>query len=438
MRITPDMLKNDEEDLGKNIPASSSIPDEIKKYLNDRSTMNNQPSLDLLPIDEPKVSDQELVNLDSKLNEISANKQRAPQSIPVSSKKDLDSLQNLVEPKVDNVIKEEPKNEIDELNDKYKWLNLISGISKAGNIFSHGVAGKQLDPTLFDNTAEYKQQLENIKLKPELELNKIKTAKEKELDDPNSEVSAQYKGYAKKIGLNVPEGATARSLERIIGLRERMAERELSAEDRKIRREELKMNRDMLSEQKRQSNAQSFEERMSNAIAKDQSYKDYMNGVGSLKRLDSALKDPNAIRDTAAIYSLFKELDPGSVVRESEYKTGEKAAGLVARLKTLSSQVGTSPRNLTPKTIEQIQSLVKEINDNNKNTLKRRLNPVLNQAKTRGANVENIIDKSILDEINNESSPVKESKTEEMVQVRTKEGKIISVPKSRVEELMKK
>jgi len=61
--------------------------------------------------------------------------------------------------------------------------------------------------------------------------------------------------------------------------------------------------------------------------------KDFQKIRSSWGRIQSAAKDPSAAGDLAIIFNFMKILDPGSVVRESEFATAENAAGVPQRIR---------------------------------------------------------------------------------------------------------
>lgn len=60
--------------------------------------------------------------------------------------------------------------------------------------------------------------------------------------------------------------------------------------------------------------------------------KDYTTIRNSTANLEAIAKSPSAASDIAMIYSFMKILDPGSVVRETEYATAQNAAGVPERV----------------------------------------------------------------------------------------------------------
>lgn len=66
--------------------------------------------------------------------------------------------------------------------------------------------------------------------------------------------------------------------------------------------------------------------------------------AGSTVRLMEAAKDPSAAGDLALIFNYMKILDPGSVVRETEFATAQNAAGVPDRIRGMYNRVVNGER----------------------------------------------------------------------------------------------
>lgn len=64
-----------------------------------------------------------------------------------------------------------------------------------------------------------------------------------------------------------------------------------------------------------------------------QTVKDYRSTKVSLEKLRNAAQDPSAAGDLALIFSYMKILDPGSVVKETEFANAQNAAGVPERIR---------------------------------------------------------------------------------------------------------
>lgn len=70
-----------------------------------------------------------------------------------------------------------------------------------------------------------------------------------------------------------------------------------------------------------------------------QQSKDFFGVNESMARIRSSAGDPSAAGDLALIFNYMKVLDPGSVVRESEFATAQNAAGVPERIRAKYNQV---------------------------------------------------------------------------------------------------
>lgn len=64
----------------------------------------------------------------------------------------------------------------------------------------------------------------------------------------------------------------------------------------------------------------------------------------SFQRINAAAADPSAAGDLAIIFNFMKILDPGSVVRESEFATAENAAGVPDKIRNMWNKALTGER----------------------------------------------------------------------------------------------
>lgn len=77
--------------------------------------------------------------------------------------------------------------------------------------------------------------------------------------------------------------------------------------------------------------------------------KDFRQVRDAFTRIESSAKDPSAAGDLALIFNYMKVLDPGSVVRESEFATAANSAGVPERIRAQYNKVVSGER-LAPKT----------------------------------------------------------------------------------------
>lgn len=71
---------------------------------------------------------------------------------------------------------------------------------------------------------------------------------------------------------------------------------------------------------------------------------DFIKVRDAMGRIEASAKDPSAAGDLALIFNYMKVLDPGSVVRESEFATAANAAGVPARIRNTYNKVLTGER----------------------------------------------------------------------------------------------
>lgn len=71
---------------------------------------------------------------------------------------------------------------------------------------------------------------------------------------------------------------------------------------------------------------------------------DYRLVQGHFQRLQAAAANPSAAGDVAMVFAFMKMLDPGSVVRETEYATAQNAAGVPAIIQNMWNRVLSGER----------------------------------------------------------------------------------------------
>ncbi len=76
---------------------------------------------------------------------------------------------------------------------------------------------------------------------------------------------------------------------------------------------------------------------------------DFRKVEDSFKRIQSVTKNPSAAGDLALIFNFMKLLDPGSVVRESEFRTAEQARAWLSRTEESGIVVPTAVRSFINK-----------------------------------------------------------------------------------------
>lgn len=71
---------------------------------------------------------------------------------------------------------------------------------------------------------------------------------------------------------------------------------------------------------------------------------DFIKIRDAMGRIEASAKDPSAAGDLALIFNYMKVLDPGSVVRESEFATAANAVGVPARIRNIYNKALTGKR----------------------------------------------------------------------------------------------
>lgn len=72
--------------------------------------------------------------------------------------------------------------------------------------------------------------------------------------------------------------------------------------------------------------------------------KDFSDTLRAYQRIEDAVKDPSAAGDIAVLFGYMKMLDPGSVVRESEFATAANAAGVPEQIRNAWNRLMTGQR----------------------------------------------------------------------------------------------
>ncbi len=72
--------------------------------------------------------------------------------------------------------------------------------------------------------------------------------------------------------------------------------------------------------------------------------KDFSDTLRAYQRVEDAVKEPSAAGDIAVLFGYMKMLDPGSVVRESEFATAQNAAGIPEQIRNTWNRLMTGKR----------------------------------------------------------------------------------------------
>jgi uncharacterized protein YnzC (UPF0291/DUF896 family) len=231
---------------------------------------------------------------------------------------------------------------------------------------------------------------------------------EKEEADPNSMISAQFRDYLKKFGINVPSSTSAKAAAKIMPYayqkfaakeaqiaRSAETDKELAArakenaltrasqrEQNELRREEMKLGRQEKREQKLTDSQTRFSETIGKAV-QNKEYDKYskLNNVKS--RAQMALENPSGQRDAALVYDFVKALDPDSAVREGEISFVGGAASIPQKIRKYMISATTGQQLLPEQRNEIIAVINKSFADQQK-AWKSSIQPALNRAKRLG------------------------------------------------------
>lgn len=118
--------------------------------------------------------------------------------------------------------------------------------------------------------------------------------------------------------------------------------------------------------------------------------KNYWEAVDANSKLQTAAQDSSGAGDTALVYSFMKMLDPGSVVRETEFATAARVSGLLQELKNKAEKL-KSGEFLSPterKKYAQLSNQFMQSTEKLRNRIIKEYDPAI---KNYSLNKENII-----------------------------------------------
>ena len=135
--------------------------------------------------------------------------------------------------------------------------------------------------------------------------------------------------------------------------------------------------------------------------------KDFETVANSYRTISAASKNPDAVGDLSLIFAYMKMLDPGSVVRESEYATAENARGVPESVRNMWNKI-LAGEKLAPEQRRSFVDRAKELYQGRLIPHKERTVKYKRLAKQYGLNPDNIIafDPALTDEeINSGAAP---------------------------------
>lgn len=123
----------------------------------------------------------------------------------------------------------------------------------------------------------------------------------------------------------------------------------LEKEELGLRRQEMGLRQQQLMNELQggvsPSEAAKIEKELRGEVAKESG--EYKTVKSAFKKVQEAAKNPSPANDVALLYGYMKLLDPGSVVRESEYATAQNAAGVPEQVRNIFNKALTGQK-LTP------------------------------------------------------------------------------------------
>lgn len=150
--------------------------------------------------------------------------------------------------------------------------------------------------------------------------------------------------------------------------------------------------------------------------------KNYWEAVDANSKLQTAAQDSSGAGDIALVYSFMKMLDPGSVVRETEFATAARVSGLLQELKNKAKKL-KSGEFLSPaerKKYAQLSSQFMQSTEKLRNRIIKEYDPAI---KNYGLNKENIIGAEPQAETPPQQQTTEAQQKKEIVQTGTFQGR---------------
>lgn len=130
-----------------------------------------------------------------------------------------------------------------------------------------------------------------------------------------------------------------------------------------------------------------FAQQMFKTVTGHESFKNLQELRQRQGQLEEYALNPSAFGDVGALTSFSKSIDPGSVVRPSEYATAEEARSLVDRVRGSISKAEKG-QTLTPEQRQDLVRLAKHMNVVYTKNYQDYMKPVYKQAKARGIDID--------------------------------------------------
>lgn len=340
--------KNQEQPL----PVGIASPEELDGTINDGGMLlgmdMNPPTREPAAIPSPAPSVP--VSVPAELPTISAKPETTPSSLMPSSP----ASETPAQPDYMNLLASAQNNQNNN--------TLVNNMLKAGQTIGSALAYNKPDYTVANSLQESAGQDVNNVLQ-QMKSRKDQTAlnDDKNLRDPNSNASKNFRKAMARLGVSLPETTSAWDL------------KTLGYNPQNIMMQDRAIDKQMkLLEHKQRKETDSFVTGAQKTLLKPyQEYQKAAKGYNAMQELDKLATDPNGAKDIQTLYNFISTLDPASTVREGEIaltREGMSAlekAGIKARSLTtgqiLSPQFRSAIKDVMKQQAEQARGRYEEL-----------------------------------------------------------------------------
>lgn len=225
----------------------------------------------------------------------------------------------------------------------------------------------------------------------------FKARGDQEKNDPSSAISAQFREYVKKFGVNLPENTSAKTAEDLLPSIWRSFEseenRNARAEDNKLRREDMDIRRKELQKSRQTDRDTRRTDKLRDEVnrqTKDQqTIHDQRQQL--VEFLDDAMTNPQSggFQDLAMTYGFIKGRDD-SAVREGEIELLRKAGSIPDQIRR---SLGRALRgqSYNKADMQSLQETLRNENEKLKKTYSKKVKPIIDVAERGGIDREDIL-----------------------------------------------
>lgn len=321
-------------------------------------------------------------------------------------------------------------------NEESRWLRFAQAFSQA----RAGMSGQSEDRF----SKGYDDDIKAAQSIPEQYKQQVAFEKE----DPNSPISKGYRDLAKKVyDIDIQGSASAADIEKqfpqFANLKTAKEARLARSQDLKLRLAEIGSRNAERNDMKLSADQNKWIEKTGDKMVKRSDTFSKIKKASAM--IDEAVRNPSAIGDMSALYSLISALDPASTVREGEVGLAKSAGGLIGRLEIGLKQLSTNPRLINKKSLNDIRATIKQLETLNDQEYGRMREMYYTQARARKIDEKRFSEfdpyyKPI--EYNVPSVPklpnkpeIESTKTQpnELVKVRLPDGRIGRIPKQNLD-----